>query len=267
MHFRAPLLLAALAAATPLVAQDALANRWHTVLTGGDGTTVAVDSATLYRTGDSTFTVRTAVRFPQLVTLASGERVDREVDTEELDCGGVRSRPVMSELYAGDSAVKTTSLTKTWAAIVPGRRAAFDASCGYLLGGFASRLSKTFNLESVETRPELINRRVISGLLGREYPPALRETGQTGTVTLRFRVLENGTVDRGSVTVLAFTHPGFSEAAVRVVSAMRFSPARIRRGAVPVWVSLPVNFHLDDGPGSASPREPPPFPPLMPRRP
>jgi TonB family protein len=265
-----PLLLAC--AAAPLAAQDAPPpSAWRTVLTGGDGTTVSIDSATIDRTGDSTFAVRTEIRFPQLVTLPSGERVDREVDAEELDCGGgARSRPLASDLYAGETQVKTTTLSKVWAPVAPGRRAVFDASCAWLLGGFAARLKRSYDERTVEEQPELLNRRAVSAALGREYPPALREMGQTGRVLLRFRVLEDGTVERTTVRVENFTHPGFSEAAVRVVNAMRFRPARVKRAPVPVWVTLPVNFQLD-GPGTISrpPGTPPPLPPLpsRPRRP
>jgi TonB family protein len=266
-----PLLVAC--AAAPLAAQDAPApGAWRTVLMGGDGTTVAIDSASIDRTGDSTFAVRTAIRFPQPVTLPSGERVDREVDSEELDCGsGARSRPLASDLFAGDTQVKTTTLSKVWAPVAPGRRAVFDASCAWLLGGFAARLKRSYEATAVEEQPELLNRRAVSAALGREYPPALREMGQTGSVRLRFRVLEDGTVDRATVAVENFTHPGFSQAAVRVVHAMRFRPARVKHAPVPVWVVLPMNFTLYNGPGTTTqpPGTPPPLPPLpsRPRRP
>jgi TonB family protein len=269
---RAVILLATLAAAAPLAAQDdPPASRWQTVLTGGDGTVVMIDSASIDRTGDSIFAVRSAIRFPQLVTLPTGERVDREVDAEELDCAVGRSRPLASELYAGETQVKATTLSKLWAPVAPGRRAVFDASCAWLLGGFAARLHRSYDERMVEEQPALINRGAVSAALGREYPKALREMGQTGSVLLRFRVLENGTVDRTTVRVENYTHPDFSEAAVRVVYAMRFRPARVKHQPVPVWVTLPVNFVLYNGPGTDRdpPGTPPPLPPLppLPRRP
>ena len=227
---------------------------------------MSIDSASIPRTGDSTFTLRTAIRFPQMVTLPTGERVDREVDAEELDCraGRVLARAIESELYAGETKVKTTTQPRTWAAVTPGRRAVFDASCAWLLGGFAARLRKSYDARLVEEQPELINRAAVSGALSREYPRALRAIGQTGTVRLRFRVMEDGTVDRPTVAVERYTHPDFSEAAVRVVYRMRFRAARVGGKPVPVWVTIPVNFQLDNGPGTNSN---PPFPPMPRPRP
>jgi TonB family protein len=266
---RAALLLVPLAAAAPLAAQARPpASRWLTVLTGTDGTVVSIDSMSIHRTGDSTFIVRTAIRFPQPVTLPSGERVDREVDAEELDCAAGRTWPWSSELYAGETRVKTTTLSKAWAPVAPGRRAVFDASCAWLLGGFAARQPRSYDGRYADEQPELVNRVVVSQALSREYPPSLRAIGQSGSVMLRFRVLENGTVDRQTVTVESYTHPDFSEAAVRVVYRMRFRAARYRGQPVPVWVTLPVNFNLYQGPGTDRnpPGYPPPLPPL-PRRP
>jgi TonB family protein len=144
----------------------------------------------------------------------------------------------------------------------------FDASCAWLLGGFAARLPRSYDLSEVEQTPELDNRPVVAAALGREYPRVLRDAGQTGTVTLRFRVLPNGTVDRSSVTVEDYTHPDFAEAARRVVYVMHFRPARIRKGPVPVWVTIPVTFQLVSGPGERPqpdgfppPPAPSPFPP------
>jgi hypothetical protein len=61
---------------------------------------------------------------------------------------------------------------------------------------------------------------------------------------------------------MEFTHPDFAEAAIRVVYAMRFSPARIGRVPVPVWVMLPVSFRVSSYPARRLPGVPPAFPPL-----
>jgi TonB family protein len=232
------------------------------VLTAADGTVLSIDSVTVDRTGDSTFVVRTALRFPRRIALASGDTVDREVDTEELDCAGVRSRPLLSHEFDGEELVAMTILSRRWAPVAPGRRAVFDASCAWLLGGSATRLRRSYWLEDVEEQPELVNRAAVSGALSREYPPQLRASGQTGTVLLRFRVMEDGKADRRTVSVEQVSHPDFADAAVRVVYAMRFRPARLNRRPVPVWVTLPVTFTLAYGPGRLPPGSPSPLPPL-----
>jgi TonB family protein len=241
---RAPVLaLLLLALATPLAAQGAPASAgWHPLLTTEDGTVATIDSATVDRTGDSTFIVRIAVRFPGLAITESGDSVDREVDAEELDCAGSRTRPIVSQVYAGEALVKARFLSGEWGAVAPGRQAVFAASCAYLLGGFAARLPKSYELTHVEEQPELVNRGAVRTALEREYPRDLRRIGQTGTVALRFRVLDDGTVDRPTVSVVSYTDAGFIEAAARVVYVMRFRPARVRRVPVPVWVTLPVTF-------------------------
>jgi len=255
------LLLAVVAA--PLAAQaTSPPTAWRTLLTGEDGTVVSIDSATVDRTGDATFSVRTAIRFPRMVRTAAGDSVDREVDSEELDCAGSRTRPHVSEVFAGETLVRASLLTGEWTPVSPGRQAVFDASCAYLLGGFAVRLRKSYELSHVEEQPELINRGTVASALSREYPRMMRATRQTGTVTLRFRVLEDGRVDRASVSVMALTHPDFAEAAVRVVYVMRFRPARVNRAPVPVWVTLPVVFRLPTEPERTTPEVPPAFPPL-----
>jgi len=145
----------------------------------------------------------------------------------------------------------------------------FDASCAWLLGGFAARLPRSYDLREVEEQPELVNREAVGAALTREFPPRLRTSGESGAVTLSFRVMGDGRPDRASVRVEQFTHPDFARAAVRVVYAMRFNPARVHGVAVPVWVTLPVTFSASPGPGRVQPGSPPPLPPLpqMPRSP
>jgi TonB family protein len=243
---RAPALaLLLLALAAPLAAQGAPpAAGWHALLTTEEGTVVTIDSATVDRTGDSTFTVRTAVRFPRRVATAVGDSVDREVDAEELDCAGTRTRPLSSQVYAGEGLVRERLLSGEWGPVAPGRQAVFDASCAYLLGGFAARLPKSYELTTVDQQPELANPRAVGAALQREYPRELRRMRLFGTVTVRFRVLADGTVDPPTASVEESTHPGFAQAAVRVVYAMRFRPARVGGVAVPVWITLPITFRF-----------------------
>ncbi|MFL5385544.1 MAG: energy transducer TonB [Longimicrobiaceae bacterium] len=255
------LLLACAAAPLSAQARDSTA-AWKTVLTGPDGTVLAIDSATISRTGDAAFTVRTALRFPRRIALASGDTVDREVDTEELNCRGDSTRPLLSQEYDGEELVAMTILPKKWVPVAPGRRAVFDASCAWLLGGFAALLPRSYGLAEVEEQPELINREAVQATLSREYPRDLMAQGLTGSVLLRFRITEEGRADRTSLTTEEISHPGFADAAARVVYAMRFRPARLNGRPVPVWITVPVTFMIAYGPDRRAPGAPPPLPPL-----
>ncbi|MFL5385478.1 MAG: energy transducer TonB [Longimicrobiaceae bacterium] len=102
----------------------------------------------------------------------------------------------------------------------------------------------TYELSAVEEQPALSNGSEIQRQLSRQYPPLLRDAGVAGTVTLRMRVMENGTVDPESISVENSTHDAFGDAAKRVVERMRFRPAKVGGKAVKVWVTLPVTFQL-----------------------
>jgi TonB family protein len=86
--------------------------------------------------------------------------------------------------------------------------------------------------------PAITNEREVSAALRREF----QRTGEaSGEVTLWFYIDETGRVlktilDRSSGS------QAVDEAALRVTSVMRFSPARNGRLEVPVWISLPVKF-------------------------
>ncbi|MFL5385546.1 MAG: energy transducer TonB [Longimicrobiaceae bacterium] len=246
------LLLACAAAPLSAQARDTAA-AWKTVLTGGDGTVLAIDSLSVNRTGDAIFTVRTSLRFPRRIARVSGDTVDREVDTEELDCRGDSARPLLSEEFDGEKRVATTMLSRAWAPVAPGRRAVFDASCAWLLGGWAARLPRSYEAEDVEEQPELVNREAVGLALSREFPRDLRAMGLSGTVVLRFRIMEDGRADRTSLRVEQITHPAFGDAARRVVYAMRFRPARLNGKPVPVWVTMPVVFTYHYGPAGRPP--------------
>ena len=102
----------------------------------------------------------------------------------------------------------------------------------------------TYELSAVEEQPELSNRSEVARQLSRNYPPLLRDAGVVGTVVVRMRVMENGSVDPASVSIENSSHEAFGDAARRVVERMRFRPAKVGGKAVKVWVTLPVTFQL-----------------------
>ncbi len=76
------------------------------------------------------------------------------------------------------------------------------------------------------------------------YPPAAEERGIEGVVSLRVLIDATGQVARARV--VAARPPGlFEESAVAAVKAWRFTPARNRGQAVPVWATLSLRFELE----------------------
>jgi protein TonB len=100
--------------------------------------------------------------------------------------------------------------------------------------------------ETVEEKPELQNGRDIARLLDRNYPRSLAEAGVAGQVMLELIVDVNGRVRPGSVRVVSATDPQFSDASVRVAERLRFTPARVGDRAVPVMVTLPIDWKPED---------------------
>jgi TonB family protein len=94
---------------------------------------------------------------------------------------------------------------------------------------------------SVE-QPRPTNLADLRRFLDRNYPPALREAGVQGEVTLRFRVMEDGWVDSASVHILNSANEAFNPVAIGAVSRLRFRPARAYGTPVKAWVALPIMF-------------------------
>lgn len=102
----------------------------------------------------------------------------------------------------------------------------------------------TYELTAVEDLPSLRNRSDFARQLERNYPPLLRDAGVTGTVQVRFRVLEDGRVDGESITITNSTHEQFNDPTMRAVRAMRFSPAKVNGRPVKVWVEQPITWQV-----------------------
>jgi TonB family protein len=92
--------------------------------------------------------------------------------------------------------------------------------------------------------PELINRDQLARLARERFPERVRSEGFGGTPTVRMYVDTSGAVlsrriERSSAI------PALDSAALEVADSIRFAPARNGTEAVPLWVSIPVQFHLD----------------------
>jgi protein TonB len=109
----------------------------------------------------------------------------------------------------------------------------------------AAQTAEAYELRDVVEQPELLNRREVARLVRDNYPREMRRRRETGTVTLRFLIRADGTVDSARVTMLNATNTEFAEPAAAVARQMRFKPATVDGRPVAVWVMLPVLFMLE----------------------
>jgi TonB family protein len=193
--------------------------------------------------GPNRYTVSMVTRFAAPVSLASGASIDREADLEELDCGEMRVRGILAQLYLRDQLVDMAGLPAEWGPVPEARLPAVRASCEYLAGSFAAALPIEYSADAVDQEPRAINGDAVLERLAREYPELLRNrTAGNAEVSLRFRVSAQGRVERESVQVLSSSEPELAAAARRAVLAMRFRPGRVHGAPVAVWISQPVTF-------------------------
>jgi TonB family protein len=103
-----------------------------------------------------------------------------------------------------------------------------------------------------DERPRLLNADVLAQVLAREYPPALRDVGAGGSVTIRIRVRPDG--KPGEVLLIRGSgHAELDRAALRVAQQMHFRAARLRGRPIASWVQVPVNFSATNDPARLPP--------------
>jgi protein TonB len=100
-------------------------------------------------------------------------------------------------------------------------------------------------LADVDRQPELANLETTRRMLETGYPPLLRDAGVQGSVVVSMVVDTDGTTRAASV--ISTSHDAFREPALAAVAAMRFRPAQRGGRAVPVRLSLPIEFRLSTG--------------------
>jgi TonB family protein len=110
-----------------------------------------------------------------------------------------------------------------------------------------------FNMSAVEEPPRLRNSGDVARQIAARYPPALRDAGVPGDVVVRFRLLENGTVDPASVVAVASTDLAFEEPAVAIVRQMRFTPGKVNNRPVRVWIEIPIHYSVTLPPAERQP--------------
>ncbi|HEX8674647.1 MAG TPA: TonB family protein [Longimicrobium sp.] len=96
--------------------------------------------------------------------------------------------------------------------------------------------------DTVEETPALANGSEVARLFERFYPRVLADQGVAGRVMLELIVDADGRVRPGSVRVVSATNPQFSDATLRIVERFRFRPAHVGDQAVPVMVTIPIDW-------------------------
>ena len=104
-------------------------------------------------------------------------------------------------------------------------------------------LSETPTFTPFTVAPSIMNRTEVVQAMEEAYPPLLRSAGIGGTVRVYFFIDGEGDVVKTQIDESS-GHAPLDEAALRVASVYRFSPAMLRQKAVPVWVSFPITFQV-----------------------
>lgn len=91
--------------------------------------------------------------------------------------------------------------------------------------------------------PAILNRMEVIKAMAEAYPTELREARIGGTVRVFFFVDADGTVGRTMVD-RSSGNEALDEAALKVASVYRFSPALNKDKKVPVWVAFPLTFRV-----------------------
>ena len=93
-------------------------------------------------------------------------------------------------------------------------------------------------------RPKMLNQPEVNRVLQREYPALLKDAGIGGEVIVWLFIDEEGAVQNQLVKETS-GHVGLDNAALKVVTVARFSPAKNRDKTVALWIELPVIFRAN----------------------
>lgn len=173
-------------------------------------------------------------------------------------CGGDSQPAARPDLVAASSspdvspavdASPTTAPSTTTAPKEPPSPSLSDAPAGSTsTASDGERVSPpdegTYEVSAVEEKPELTNPSDVARAQQRNYPPLLRDAGITGAVHLRYRVLEDGRVDRNSFSITSSTHEAFNDPSIRSVDRARYRPGRVGGRPVKVWVEWPLTWQV-----------------------
>jgi hypothetical protein len=243
-------LSAALACALPLAAQaPAPAPGWLSVARGSDGTEVFIDSASVTRSGESTFVLSTVTRFSAAV--GAERRADREVESAELDCGRDRTRGIAWGLYLGDRPVSGDTLPYEWKPVDEEWLPVLRLICAKLAGSFAT-LPVELEADAADSSYAVLPATAEDSAAYRRH--AFPGRGRwSGIAVVRVRIGADGVPDTAHARMLWASRREFAEGLMFQLSRARYTPARKNGAAVPVWTNLAIEYSVRCGndPGGA----------------
>jgi len=91
--------------------------------------------------------------------------------------------------------------------------------------------------------PRLLNQPEVTALALSSYPQQLKEMGLGGSPYVRLYIDETGAVAERRIE-RSSALPALDSAALKVVDAMRFAPAKNGEQPTHLWVTLPVQFRI-----------------------
>ena len=92
--------------------------------------------------------------------------------------------------------------------------------------------------------PKLLNNPEVQRVLQREYPALLKDAGIGGTANIWLFIDEEGIVQNQQVRESS-GHAGLDNAALKIVTVARFSPAQNRDKKVALWISMDIKFEAN----------------------
>lgn len=109
-----------------------------------------------------------------------------------------------------------------------------------LVPGAAS--AQAFSPEQLSEMPQVKSASQAAQAIQRAYPRSLQDSGIGGKVQVRFVVKADGSVDPGTVEVVAATVKALGDAAAQAVEKIQFVPGKKDGAAVAAVVVMPITF-------------------------
>src|SRR5712664_2308957 len=114
-----------------------------------------------------------------------------------------------------------------------------DAACPPGGNGDGRAADQVYSEATVDERAEIVS------APPPEYPPALRQAGLQGRVTVQAVIDTLGRAEPASLKVIARPNSAFDQSARAYVLHAVFRPARVKGRAVRVLITVPVDYRID----------------------